>query len=40
MNGELLEKLIVIQIVKKFYEFYGTRRFIAVFTTAHHRSLF
>jgi hypothetical protein len=32
----LLEKLIVTQIVKKFPVFYGTRRFITVFTRAHH----
>jgi len=31
----LLEKLIVTQLVKKFV-FYATRRFIIVFTRAHH----
>jgi hypothetical protein len=35
----LLEKLIVAQSGKKFLAFYGTRRFITVFTTAHHKSL-
>jgi hypothetical protein len=30
----LLEKLTVTQLAKKFPNFYGTRRFIAVFTTA------
>jgi hypothetical protein len=35
----LLEKLIFTQPVKKIPTFYGTRRFIAVFTTARHRSL-
>jgi hypothetical protein len=33
-----LEKLIVTQLVKKFPAFYGTRRFITVFTRAHHWS--
>jgi hypothetical protein len=31
-----LEKLIVTQLIKKFLTFYGTRRFINVFTTACH----
>jgi len=35
----LLEKLIVAQLVRKFPAFYGTRRFITVFTTARHWSL-
>jgi hypothetical protein len=35
----LLEKLIVLQLVKKFPAFYGTRRFITAFITAHHLSL-
>jgi len=35
----LLEKLTGSQLVKKFLIFYGTRRFITVFTTAHHLSL-
>jgi len=34
----LLEKLIVTQLVKKFLDFYGTPRFITVFTRAHHQS--
>jgi hypothetical protein len=34
----LLEKLTVTQLVKKFCAFYGTQRFIAVFTRAHHWS--
>jgi hypothetical protein len=34
-----LEKLIVTQPVKKFPCFYGTQRFINVFTKAHHRFL-
>jgi len=36
----LLEKLIVTQIVKNFPAFYGTQRFITVFTRACHWSLF
>jgi len=35
----LLEKLTLTQLVKKFLASYGTRSFIAVFTTAHHWSL-
>jgi hypothetical protein len=35
----LLEKLTGPQIVKKFTLFYGTRRFITAFTSAHHLSL-
>ena len=35
----LLEKLTVSQLVKKFSAFYGTRRFITAFTSAHHLSL-
>ena len=38
-SGVLLEKLIVPQLVKKFLAFYKTRRFITVFTRAHHLSL-
>ena len=34
----LLEKLIRSQLVQKFPAFYGTRRFIAAFTSAHHLS--
>jgi hypothetical protein len=34
-----LEKLVVTQLVKKFPAFYGTRRFITVFTRARHWSL-
>jgi len=36
----LLEKLTGSQLVKKFPEFYGTRRFITAFTSARHLSLF
>jgi hypothetical protein len=39
-SPHLLEKLIVTQLVKKFPTFYGFHRFITMFTTAHHRSLF
>jgi hypothetical protein len=39
MEAVLLEKLIVTQLVKKFPAFYGTQKFITVFTTAHHWSL-
>ena len=35
----LLEKLTGLQLVKKFPAFYGTRRFITVFTSARHLSL-
>ena len=35
----LLEKLTGFQLVKKFPAFYGTRRFITVFTSARHLSL-
>ena len=35
----LLEILTVFQLVKKFPAFYGTRRFITAFTSAHHLSL-
>ena len=35
----LLEKLTVSQLDKKFPTFYGTRRFITAFTSAHHLSL-
>jgi hypothetical protein len=35
----LLEKLIFVQLVKKFPSFYGTRRFITMFTRARHWSL-
>jgi hypothetical protein len=30
--------IIVTQLVKKFYAFYGTRRLMTVFTRAHHLS--
>jgi hypothetical protein len=33
----LLEKLVVTQLVKKYPAIYGTRKFITVFTRAHHR---
>jgi hypothetical protein len=39
MWQSLLEKLAVPQLVKEFPAFYGTRRFIAAFTTARHLSL-
>jgi hypothetical protein len=32
------EKLIVAQLVMKFSQFYGTRRFVTVFTTARYQS--
>jgi len=35
----LLEKLTGLQLVKKFSAFYGTRKFITVFTNARHLSL-
>ena len=35
----ILEKLIGSQLVKKFPTFYGTRRLITPFTSAHHLSL-
>ena len=35
----LLEKLTGLKLVKKFPAFYGTRRFITAFTSAHHLSL-
>jgi len=35
----LLEKLTSLQLVKQFPAFYGTRRFITAFTSAHHLSL-
>jgi hypothetical protein len=38
-NRVLLGKLTVTKLVKKFPAFYGTGRFITVFTTAHHWSL-
>jgi len=36
----LPEKLVVLQLVKKFPEFYGSRKFITVFTRFYHLSLF
>jgi hypothetical protein len=36
----LLDKLIVVQPVKKFQAFYGTQRFITVFTGVHYSSLY
>ena len=36
----ILEKLTGLQLVKEFPAFYGTRRFIAALTSAHHMSLF
>jgi len=38
-SSVLLEKLTSPQIVKKFYTFYRTRRFVNTFTSAHHLSL-
>jgi hypothetical protein len=38
-SSALLEKLLIAQPLKKFSAFYGTRRFITVFTRALHRSL-
>jgi hypothetical protein len=35
-SRDLPEKLTGTQLLKKFPEFYGTRRFITAFTTAHH----
>jgi hypothetical protein len=35
----VLEKLTVTQLLKKFTAFYGTRRFITVFTRSRHWSL-
>jgi hypothetical protein len=37
MERVLLEKLIVTHLVKKFHAFYGTQKFITVFTRARHR---
>jgi hypothetical protein len=39
LDRVLLKKLTVTQLVKKFPAFYGTRRFITMFTTARHWSL-
>jgi hypothetical protein len=39
ISTALLETLTVPQLVKKFSAFYGTRRFITAFTSAHHLSL-
>jgi hypothetical protein len=36
LNRGFLEKLTVTQLVEKFLAFYGTGRFIAVFTRSHH----
>jgi hypothetical protein len=36
MNSVVLEKLIVAQLAKKLPIFYGTQRFITVFTIAYH----
>jgi hypothetical protein len=38
-TNDLRQKLIATQIVKKFPAFYGTRRFITVFTTARHKPI-
>jgi len=37
--SRVLQKLVVTQLVKKFPTFYGTWRFIIVFTRFHHWSL-
>jgi hypothetical protein len=39
LNKVLIEKLTVTHLVKKYPAFHGIRRFITVFTTAHHWSL-
>jgi hypothetical protein len=39
MEGVLFEKLTGLQLVKKFPAFYGKRKFIAAFKSAHHLSL-
>jgi hypothetical protein len=39
-SSVLLEKLPIVQILKNFPAFYGTRRFITVFTRALHWSLY
>jgi len=38
-NEVLREKLFVLQLAKKFPQFYKTRNFITVFTTYHHLSM-
>jgi hypothetical protein len=38
-SSRVLEKLRVIQLLKKFPAFYGTRRFISVFTRTRHCAL-
>jgi hypothetical protein len=38
-RGALLEKLTVTQLAKKFLAYYGTRRFIPLFTEARHYSV-
>jgi len=38
-NRVVLEKITGFQLVKKFSAFYGTRKFITAFTSAHHLSL-
>jgi hypothetical protein len=35
MDGYILEKLIIFKLVKEFYIFYGTQRFVTIFTAAH-----
>jgi hypothetical protein len=37
LNGVLIEKLIVTQLIKKLHALYGTQRFITVFTRAGER---
>jgi len=38
-SNVLIEKLTITQLVKKFLAFWGTRRFVTVFTISRHRSL-
>jgi len=35
----LLDKLVVVHLVKNFPDFYGTQKFVTVFIRARHRSL-
>jgi len=39
LSRVVLEKLTILELVKKFLSFYGTRRFITAFTSARHLSL-
>jgi hypothetical protein len=40
LGAVFLQKLIVAQLLKKFFSYYGTGRFITVFTRGYHRPLF